>query len=103
MRPLIISLVSFGLMFGAALLATRLRAVLPQDHLDDAARDVVSRGTGFVVTLAALVLSLLIAAGKTSQDEVATRLRTLASEFVLVDRSLAHYGGIRDAGYLARR
>jgi len=92
LRPLIIALVSLGLMFGAAILAARLRLALPEHHLDEAARDVVSRGTGFVVTLVALVLSLLIAAGKGSQDDVGVKLRTLAAEFVLVDRSLAQYG-----------
>jgi hypothetical protein len=79
-------------MFGAAMLAARLRTALPQHHLSESAKDVVTRGTGFVVTLAALVLSLLIASGKNSYDEVNTKLRLLATEFILVDRSLENYG-----------
>jgi hypothetical protein len=89
---LIVALVSLGLMFGAALLAARLRGALPQHHLGEAAKDVISRGTGFVVTLAALVLSLLIASGKNSHDEIDVKLRLLATEFILVDRSLDNYG-----------
>lgn len=100
MRPIVIALLSLVLMFGAAAAAIRVRALLPSGHLSDEAKEVVTRGVGFVVTLAALVLSLLIASGKASYDEVGARLRQLATEFVLVDRSLAHYGpettGIRD-------
>ena len=92
MYSLIVAVVSLGLMFGAAMLAAHLRTVLPQHHLSEAAKDVVTRGTGFVVTLAALVLSLLIASGKNSYDEVSTKLRLLATEFILVDRSLENYG-----------
>jgi hypothetical protein len=91
-RPIVIALLSLVLMFGAAASASRVRALLPSGHLSDEAKDVVTRGIGFVVTLAALVLSLLIASGKASYDEVGARLRQLATEFVLVDRSLAHYG-----------
>ena len=100
MRPIVIALLSLVLMFGAAAVATRVRALLPSGHLSEEAKEVVTRGVGFVVTLAALVLSLLIASGKASYDEVGARLRQLATEFVLVDRSLAQYGsetaGIRD-------
>ena len=92
MQPIIISIVAFALMFGAAVGAARLRAALPDEHLSADAKDVVARGIGFVVTLAALVLSLLIASGKTSYDEVGARLRQLGSEFVLIDRAMAHYG-----------
>ena len=91
-RSLAIALVSLALMYGTAVVAARIRRALPQHHLDEAAKDVVSRGTGFVVTLAALVLSLLIASGKNSYDEVGVKLRLLATEFVLLDRSLANYG-----------
>ena len=76
---LIVALVSLGLMFGTAILAVRLREALPKHHLGEAAKDVISRGTGFVVTLAALVLSLLIASGKNSHDEVGVKLRLLAT------------------------
>ncbi|HSS70331.1 MAG TPA: hypothetical protein VLQ46_06715 [Casimicrobiaceae bacterium] len=92
MRPLIIAVISLALMFGAALAAVGLRSILPDHHLDNDAKDVVTRGIGFVVTLAALVLSLLIASGKGSHDEVGSRLRELATEFILVDRSMASYG-----------
>jgi hypothetical protein len=92
LRSLGIALVALVLMYGTAVVAARIRRALPQHHLDEAAKDVVSRGTGFVVTLAALVLSLLIASGKNSYDEVGVKLRLLATEFVLLDRSLANYG-----------
>jgi hypothetical protein len=92
MRSIGVGLLSLVLMFAAAATAVRVRAMLPSGHLSAEAKDVVVRGIGFVVTLAALVLSLLIASGKASYDEVGSRLRLLATEFVLVDRSLAQYG-----------
>jgi hypothetical protein len=92
MRPLIIAVISLALMFGAASTAIWLRSKLPDEHLNNDAKDVVTRGVGFVVTLAALVLSLLIASGKGSHDEIGMRLRELATEFILVDRSMASYG-----------
>ena len=92
MGPALVALVSLALMFGAALAGLRLRALLPDHHLSDSAKDVVTRGIGFVVTLAALVLGLLIASGKSSHDEVSGKLRELATQFVLVDRNMAHYG-----------
>jgi hypothetical protein len=92
MRPLIVALVSLALMFGAAVAAIRVRPRLPDHHLSGDAKDVVTRGIGFVVTLAALVLGLLIASGKSSHDEVSGKLRLLATQFVLVDRNMAHYG-----------
>ena len=79
-------------MYGSAVLATKVRAVLPEHHLSNAAQDVVSRGTGFVVTLAALVLGLLIAAGNSAYNDVAAKLQATAEELILVDHSLAKYG-----------
>jgi hypothetical protein len=92
LRATIVALVSLALMFAASAAAIRVRSLLPSGHLSEEAKDVVTRGVGFVVTLAALVLSLLIASGKASYDEIGAKLRQLAIEFVLVDRSLAHYG-----------
>src|SRR5262249_36291757 len=49
-------------------------------------------GMGLVGTMAALVLGLLIASAKGSFDAQGKELTELASEVILADRLLAHYG-----------
>jgi hypothetical protein len=78
--------------FGGALLGMFLRKVLPEQHLNDASKDVVKLVTGLIATLAALVLGLLIASAKNSYDMVNDGFRASAAKIVLVDRALAQYG-----------
>jgi hypothetical protein len=87
-----ISLITFAIVFGGALLGMALRTVLPQNELSSDSRDVVKLGTGLVATLAALVLGLLIASAKTSFDTQNVELTEMSSRVVLLDRILAHYG-----------
>jgi hypothetical protein len=92
MSPLTISLIVFACVFGSALLGMLLRAALPLDHLSGESKDVVKLGMGLVGTLAALVLSLLIASAKGSFDTQSRDLTELAANVVLLDRLLANYG-----------
>ena len=78
--------------FGGALLGMFLRAVLPQDHLSGDAKDTVRVGIGLVLTITALVLSLLIASAKSYFDAQSTELTNMAANAVVLDRILAHYG-----------
>ena len=66
------SLVVLAFVFGGALVGIFLRRVLPQQHLSDASKDIVRVGIGMVVTITALVLSLLIASAKAYYDRRAT-------------------------------
>jgi len=92
MSALTISVVVFACVFGSALIGMLLRAVLPSPHLSSESKDVVRLGMGLVATLAALVLSLLIASAKGSFDAQSRELTQLAADVVMVDRLLAHYG-----------
>ena len=49
-------------------------------------------GTGLLATLAALVLGLLIASAKSSYDAQRSGFQQLASNIILLDRSLTFYG-----------
>ena len=62
----IIYLIIFACVFGGALLGVYLRGVLPEEHLSGDSKDTVRLGMGLVGTMAALVLSLLIASAKAS-------------------------------------
>ena len=104
MNPLIIGLVAFACVFGAALFALLLRPVLPQHHLNEESRDVVRAVTGMIATLAAMVLGLLVASAKNSYDTINAEFRRTASEIILVDRVLGQYGlETREVRELMRR
>ncbi len=68
MSELSISIITFALVFGGALLGMYIRNALPGQHLRDDVKDVVRLSTGLIGTIAALVLGLLIASAKTSYD-----------------------------------
>jgi Protein of unknown function (DUF4239) len=87
-----ISLVVLAFVFGGALVGMFLRTALPQHHLSDASKDIVRVGIGLVVTITALVLSLLIASAKAYYDAQSTELTEMSAKIVLLDRVLAHYG-----------
>jgi len=92
MSSIAISLITFMVVFGGALLGIWLRAVLPRTELADDSRDAVKLGVGLIATMSALVLGLLIASAKSSFDTQNNELTEMASRVVVLDRILAHYG-----------
>ena len=105
MSSLAIALVVFSCSFGAALIGMVLHVKLPDHHLDADSRDVVKLVMGLIATMAALVLSLLIASANSSYDLQSTELKALSTKILLLDRTLRFYGpgakeardGLRDA------
>jgi hypothetical protein len=90
--PIAIGLVVLVCVFGGALLGMLLSTVLPEHHLSEASKDVVKLVTGLIATLAALVLGLLVASGKSSFDSANEGFRQSAAKVILLDRTLAQYG-----------
>jgi hypothetical protein len=89
---LAIAAIAFACVFGGALLGLLLARLLPEAHLGEDSKDIVKLGMGLVATMAALVLSLLIASAKGSYEAQRTGLEQLAANCVLLDRALALYG-----------
>jgi len=87
-----IGAIVFACVFGGALLGMVLRAILPEHHLSSESKDTVKLGMGLLATMAALVLSLLIASAKSSYDTQNTELTQLAANVMLLDQVLTHYG-----------
>jgi hypothetical protein len=87
-----VSSIVFAMVFAAALTGMFLRGVLPENHLSDAAKDAVRFGTGLVVTIAGMVLSLLIWSAKNNYDTQRTELTDISAKIAVLDRVLAHYG-----------
>jgi hypothetical protein len=86
------SLIVLAIVFGGAVVGVFLRSVLPQPHLDDASKDTVKIGIGLVLTITAVVLSLLIASAKSYFDAQSNELTETFSRVVVLDRVLAHCG-----------
>lgn len=77
---------------GGIALGAGLRRVIPDSHLRRDSKEGIQLGTGLVATMAALVLGLLIGGAKSSFDARRAGLQQLATNVILLDRTLAHYG-----------
>jgi hypothetical protein len=86
------SWIIFALVFGSALVAMLARKVLPESDLSAESKDVVRLSIALIATMAALVLSLLIASAKSGFDLRRNHLAELAADIVVLDHDLAHYG-----------
>ena len=82
----------FACVLCGTLFGMLLRRVLPEDHLNNDSKDVVKLGMGLLATMAALVLSLLIASAKNEYDAERDGLNQVSAKFILVDAALAQYG-----------
>jgi hypothetical protein len=78
-------------MAGVALGLT-LRARLAPRYFSPETKEVVRLGAGLLATLAAVVISLMIASAKASYDAQDGHFRQLAAHLVLADQLLAQYG-----------
>jgi hypothetical protein len=92
MNPFTLGAIVFACVFGAALLAMRVRAALPQHHLRPDTQDTVKLAMGLVATMAALVLGLLVASAKGGYDTQKTAVVQMAAKVAFLDRILGHYG-----------
>ena len=92
MPPIVVAAGSVAMMFCAALVGMALRTALPENHATDALKDTVTRTLGLVVTLTALVLGFMVGSAKGYYDEVQDKLRRIAADAIVLDRTLARYG-----------
>jgi len=92
MSPIVTSLIIFACVFGGAMIGLSLRSILPDHHLSSDSRDVIKLTIGLIGTMSALLLSLLVASAKGSFDTRRTELTQIATNTIMLDRVLAHYG-----------
>lgn len=92
MSPNVISLIVFASLFISAILAMRLRMLLPEPHLSSDTKDTVKLTMGLVATMTALVLGLLVASTKQSYDTEKSEVTQMAAKIIYLDRVLADYG-----------
>lgn len=89
--PIVSFIVFVAVMAGVAVGAA-LQKVLPKHHLSDDSKDMVKIGTGFIATLAALVLGLLVASATSSFNAKSDEVEQSAAKIILLDRNLRQYG-----------
>jgi hypothetical protein len=86
-----IFLISFVAIAAGIAIGMLLRRRLDEKHLE-AAKDVIRLGAGFLATLSAVLISLMIASAKSSYDTQDSHFRQLAAYLVETDRLLFQYG-----------
>jgi hypothetical protein len=92
MSSITVGLISAGSVFTGALIGMELRRRLPSDHSSKDMQDLVRLSAGTVATLTALVLGLLVSSAKSSFDSINAAVVQSSAKFILLDRTLAHYG-----------
>src|SRR6478735_7756829 len=92
MSSTIAFLASFiSILFGTVI-GMILKRSLPAEMLEGGSKDAIRLGAGFLSTLAALVIGLMIASAKNTYDNQSTNIRQLGTNAVLVDQMLTKYG-----------
>lgn len=92
MNSIMISLIVLACVVGSALTGLLLGTLLPPQHLNGDAKDMVRLGIGLIATITAILLGLLIASAKSFYDTQNSELTEMSAKVVLLDRVLAHYG-----------
>jgi hypothetical protein len=92
MSAITIGLIVFGVSFAGALVGMVLNVKLPSHHKEADATDAVKLVMGLIATIAALVLSLLIATAHSSYDSQESEVQALGIHVVQLDRVLVRFG-----------
>jgi len=87
-----IGLIAFASAFGGSALGMLASTVIPQSHRCEDSKEIIKLGTGLIGTMAALILGLLVASAASSFDSEQNGFQQLATNFILLDRALEHYG-----------
>ena len=91
METEITCIITFGCLLAAVLIGMALRHFL-ESHLSGDTKDAVKLVTGFLATMAALVLGLLISSAKGTYDTTRNNVILMAGKVGFLDRALAAYG-----------
>jgi hypothetical protein len=90
------SLLIASLVFASALVGGAsgffIRRLVPESHLSGDSKDVAKQGFGLIATMVALVIGLLVASAKSAFDSQNAGFKTLSTNIIVLDRSLAQYG-----------
>jgi hypothetical protein len=92
MVPLVIGIVAFVLISAGGFAGWMLKTLLPEQHLTEETKNLVSVSTAVVATVSALVLGLLISNANSSFIRLGGEVTALSAEILRLDRILLRYG-----------
>lgn len=92
MSPILVAVMVAVFMMAGALVGSFLRKNLPSHHFDEESQDVVKLGLGFLATLSALVMGLVVSSSKASYDAKAEMIHTSAALIIQLDSNLRGIG-----------
>jgi hypothetical protein len=90
--PLIIGLIVFATILAGAFAGWVLRQRLPEHHLAEETKSLVSVSMAVVATFSALVLGLLISNANTSFSALGGEVTSLSAQILRLDQILRRYG-----------
>ena len=91
-NPLIIGCIVFLILLAGAFASWTIRQRLPEHHLTDDTKNLVSVSMAVVATVSALVLGLLISNANTSFRSLGGDVTTLSAQILRLDNILRRYG-----------
>jgi hypothetical protein len=92
MSPIFVAALVAVFMMAGALSGGFLRRHLASHHFDEESKDVVKLGLGFLATLSALVMGLVVSSSKASYDTKAEMIHTSAALIIQLDSNLRSIG-----------
>jgi hypothetical protein len=92
MTSFLVGVAVFAFAFGASVAGIFLHRILPAHHKEADSKDVVKLVMGLIATIAALVLSLLIATAHSAYETQEAEVQALGVHIVQLDQILSHYG-----------
>lgn len=92
LTPLIIGVIVFLAMLAGAFAGWAARQWLPERHLTDETKNLVSVSMAVVATLSALVLGLLISNANSSFTAVGGQVTAMSAQILRLDQILGRYG-----------
>lgn len=92
MNEAVISLLVFGALIGASLGSAALYRRLPEKHRQTETEEIVRLIANIFVVLASLVLGLMINSARSTFDGVDKAVHAYATQLILLDRTMRHYG-----------
>lgn len=90
--PLVVGLLVFVLILAGAFAGAMVRRRVPQHHLTEDTKSLVSVSMAIVATISALVLGLLLSNANSSFNAVQGQVTSLSAEILRLDQLLRRYG-----------
>lgn len=97
MSAVILSLIIFAFICAGMLLGVILRSLLPERHLSEESRNMVTIGMGIVATMAAIATGLFVQGAQENFRDQRSGIIEMGAKIVLIDKLLKDYGPEADA------